>query len=225
MKKGLKNNTKVENNLYNFSEEKKRKKLQSNINSIISDIKKGKPIIVIDSKERENEGDLVLSAEKANVDNIAFCMRYARGLMCIPTTNKTLNRLKIPMMVEKTNDPFETPFTVSVDGVNTHTGMSVHDRLKTISIIVNDKSKPKELQKPGHLFPLRARKKLLQERKGHTESSIELMKLSNLKEIAIIVEIINDDGTMAKGKSLLSFAKKHNLQIISIDEIYNYLYS
>ena len=97
MKKGLKNNTKVENNLYNFSEEKERKKLQSHINSIISDIKKGKPIIVVDSKERENEGDLVLSAEKANIDNIAFCMRYARGLMCIPTTHKTINRLKIPM--------------------------------------------------------------------------------------------------------------------------------
>jgi 3,4-dihydroxy-2-butanone 4-phosphate synthase len=128
-------------------------------------------------------------------------------------------------MVKKTNDKFETPFTVSVDGMNTHSGMSVHDRLKTISIITNDKSKPKELQKPGHLFPLRARKKLLLERKGHTESSIELMKISSLKEIAIIVEIINDDGTMAKGKSLISFAKKHNLQIISIDEIFDYQYS
>ncbi len=217
--------TAVTKKIINFREKKIAHDLDRKINSVVKDIIKGKPVIVVDSIDRENEGDLVISAEKANIDNVTFCMRYARGLMCVPCNHKILSRLKIPMMVKKTNDKYETPFTVSVDSIKTHTGMSVYDRLKTISTLLDEKSKPSDLQKPGHLFPLKPRKKLLLERKGHTESSIELMKLAKLKEMAIIVEIINDNGTMAKGKSLISFAKRHNLQIISIKEIYDFVYS
>jgi 3,4-dihydroxy 2-butanone 4-phosphate synthase/GTP cyclohydrolase II len=197
----------------------------SQIKDAIKDIKSGIPIIVVDNAERENEGDLVVAAQKANVDNISFCMRYARGLMCIPCEGKILDQLKIPMMVKKTEDPLETPFTVSVDAKTTSSGMSVYDRLKTIKVFLNKNLKAKQLQRPGHMFPLRPRNRLLKERQGHTEASIVLMKLAKLKEVAIIVEIINDNGTMARGNDLKLFSKKHNLKIISIDEIIKAFYN
>jgi len=197
----------------------------SPIKDAIKDIKSGIPVIVVDNAERENEGDLVVAAQKANVDNISFCMRYARGLMCIPCEGKILDQLKIPMMVKKTEDPLETPFTVSVDAKTTSSGMSVYDRLKTIKVFLNKNLKAKQLQRPGHMFPLRPRNRLLKERQGHTEASIVLMKLAKLKEVAIIVEIINDNGTMARGNDLKLFSKKHNLKIISIDEIIKAFYN
>ena len=192
--------------------------------SALEDIRKGIPIIVVDDYDRENEGDLVIAGEKANVHNLAFCMRYARGLMCLPCSGKILDRLKVPMMVENPTDKLNTPFTVSVDAITTTTGMSVHDRLKTIAIFLDEKSKPEHLQKPGHLFPLRARVNLLKDRRGHTESSVELMKLAGLKEIGVIAELINDDGTMTKGDEIEAFARNHNLKIISVAEIYNAVY-
>lgn len=197
----------------------------SHIKEVIRDIKSGIPVIVVDSADRENEGDLVIAAQKADVDNISFCMRYARGLMCIPCDGKILDRLKIPMMVKKTEDPLETPFTISVDATTTSSGMSVYDRLRTIRVFLNKNSTARQLQRPGHMFPLRPRNKLLKERQGHTEASIVLMKLAQLKEVAIIVEIINDNGTMARGGDLKLFAKKHNLKIISIDEIIKAFYN
>lgn len=191
----------------------------------LSDIKNGIPVIVVDSIKRENEGDIVIAAEKANKDNIVFGMFYARGLMCIPCLKELTDRLEIPMMVPKTNDPLETPFTVSIDGITTGTGMSVDDRLKTISILLDDNSKPEHVRKPGHLFPLRARNKLLLERQGHTEAAIELMHLTGHKPIAVIQELINPDGSMSRlGGQLEKFATKHKLHIISIEEIYQRVY-
>ncbi len=198
---------------------------KAKISDAIEDIKKGIPIIVVDNENRENEGDLVLAAEMSNLENIAFCMRYARGLMCIPCEGKRLDKLNIPMMVESTEDPLETPFTISVDAKETNSGMSVYDRLKTINVLVDDNSLPNDLQRPGHMFPLRPRDGLLEERQGHTESSIELMKLAGLKQISIIVEIINDDGTMAKGDELELFSKDHNLKIVTIDDIIAEIYN
>ncbi len=192
--------------------------------SALEDIRKGIPIIVVDDYDRENEGDVVIAAEKANARNLAFCMRYARGLMCLPCSGKILDRLKVSMMVENPTDKLNTPFTVSVDAITTTTGMSVHDRLKTIAVFLDEKSKPEHLQKPGHLFPLRARVNLLKDRRGHTESSVELMKLAGLKEIGVIAELINDDGTMTKGDEIEAFARNHNLKIISVAEIYNAVY-
>lgn len=181
--------------------------------------------MVVDDIDRENEGDLVISAQMANVDNLVFSMKHARGLMCLPTTKANLDRLEIPIMVERTNDPLETPFTVSVDAITTTTGMSVHDRLKTIEVLVNGESKPEHLKKPGHLFPLRARDGLLLERRGHTETSLELMKLIGHKPVAVIIEIMNDDGTMAKGKDLEKFAETHGLHFIDINQIYDAVYN
>lgn len=196
----------------------------SNIQDILHDIKNGFPVIVVDDHNREDEGDLLIAGEKANVNNLAFCMLHARGLMCLPCSSKILDRLNIQMMVENSNDKLGTPFTISADAITTTTGMSVHDRLKTISVFLDDNSKPDQLQKPGHLFPLRAKDKLLRERRGHTEASIELLRLAGLKEVGVIAELINEDGTMSKGEDIKKFARKHNLKIISVEEIYNFAY-
>ena len=191
----------------------------------IQDIQKGKPVIVVDDYDREFEGDIVLSAEKVTEENLVFCMKHAKGLMCLPMLQATCDRLEIPMMPSNKNDKYGTPFTVSIDAVEgATTGMSVHDRLKTISVVVDDNSKPSELAQPGHLFPLRAQPGLLGDRRGHTEASIELMKASNIKPIAIIVEIMNEDGTMTKGVQLEKYAKIYNLTIISVEEIHDAIY-
>jgi 3,4-dihydroxy-2-butanone 4-phosphate synthase len=195
------------------------------LQQIVEDIKKGKPVIVVDDYDREFEGDIVLSAEKATVENLIFCMKHAKGLMCLPLLQDTCDRLQIPMMHSNKNDKYGTPFTVSIDAIDgTTTGMSVYDRLKTISVLVNDNSSSSELAQPGHLFPLRARPGLLQERRGHTEASIELMKASELKPLAVIVEIMNEDGTMTKGEQLEKYSKIYNLNIISVEEIYDAIY-
>ena len=200
-------------------------KTETKIDEVLNNIKQGKPIIIVDDYDRENEGDILIAAEKADERNLAFCMRYARGLMCLPCNGEILDRLQVPMMVQRSTDKLGTPFTVSIDAITTTTVMSVHDRLKTISVLLDGNSKPEQIQMPGHLFPLRARKSLLKERRGHTESSIELLRLAGLKEIGVIAEIINDDGTMAKGKDLERFAASHNLNIISIAEIFKKVYS
>jgi len=194
------------------------------INKALDDLINGKPIIVVDDYDRENEGDIVIAGSKADKDNIVFAMMYARGLMCIPTDGEILDRLEIPMMVEKSTDSLETPFTVSIDAVGTSTGMSYSDRLLTINTVINKDSRPTDLQRPGHLFPLRPRKGLLKERRGHTEASTTLMHLCNLDPVSIIVEIVNDNGTMAKGDDLEKFKKFHNLNMISVEEIYQAYY-
>jgi len=186
----------------------------------ISDVKLGIPVVVIDDKDRENEGDIVIAAEMANKSNINFCMKHARGLMCLPCSGEVLDRLELPPMVKDSTDPNETPFTVSVDARDgTTTGMSVYDRLKTISVFCNDDSEPLELNRPGHLFPLRAQPNLLKDRKGHTEAGVELAKLAGFKPISIIVEIINDDGTMARREDLERFCEKYDLALITVQDI------
>jgi len=200
--------------------------LESKFTKIINDIKNGKPIIVVDDYDREFEGDIVLSAEMANISNLVFAMRHAKGLMCLPCLQDRCDRLDIPMMRTNNQDKFGTPFTVSIDAVEgATTGMSVNDRLKTISIFLNENSKPNELAQPGHMFPLRARPGLLKERRGHTEASVELMIASDLKPVAVIIEIMNDDGTMTKGVQLENFAKIYDLTIISVEEIYESIYN
>lgn len=196
-----------------------------NISTIFKDIQSGKPIIVIDSKDREWEGDLVIAAEQATEKNLAFIIRNARGLMCLPTCGKILDRLEIPMMVKESTCKLQTPFTVTIDAAEgIHTGMSVQDRLKTISVLLDDKSIPTQLARPGHLMPLRPQERLLLQRQGHTEASIELMKLAGMKPVSIIVEIINNDGTMAKSFQLERFAQKYSLSIISIEELFEEVY-
>lgn len=195
------------------------------LDSIIKDIQAGKPILVVDDYDRENEADLVIAAERARIDNLAFIMLQARGLMCLPCSGDILDRLQVPMMVPESTDKLQTPFTVSIDAVGTSTGMSVTDRLQTIQVLLNPQSKPSDLQRPGHLFPLRARDALLKERRGHTEASIELMRVAGCKPVAIIAEVIDTTGFMMKGEALAQFAAQHQLSIISVQDIYDAIYN
>ena len=199
--------------------------MNERIKQALIDLKNGKPVIVVDDPTREWEGDIVLAAETATKESLIFTMNYAKGLMCLPMTGEILDRLEVPMMVTHSTDPLETPFTVSVDGINTGTGMSVSDRMDTINVFLDDNSKPSDLKRPGHLFPLRAKPGLLKERQGHTETSVELAKLCGLKPIAIICEIMNDDGTMKKGEQLELYAKVFNLTFISVEEVYEAVYN
>jgi len=202
-----------------------RELLSEKMRGIINDIQNGIPVIVVDDYSRENEGDLVLAGARTTTENLAFVKREAGGLMCIPTSGEILDRLEIPMMVANSTDPHGTPFTVTVDAARgATTGMSVSDRLKVINIMLNDNSEPGELSRPGHMFPLRPKRGLLQERRGHTEASIELVKLAGFKEVSIIIEIMNPDGTMSRLPELEMLAEKHNLKFVSIEEIVEHVY-
>lgn len=192
----------------------------TNFQSIIEDIKGGKPIIIVDSYDRENEGDLMIAAENATTENLAFMAKWARGIMCIPCLEDRLNRLKIPMMYSNKLDKLVTPFANSFDAANDiSTGVSISDRLNAIGKFVSEDSVPEDFAQPGHLFPLRGKPGLLKERQGHTESSIELCIAASLKPVSVIIEVMNDDGTMARLPQLEDLAHKFNLNIISIDEI------
>jgi len=194
--------------------------LQKKIAGILEDLKAGKPVIVVDNYDRENEGDLVMAAEKVDAKTLAFIAREARGIMCIPTAKTILDRLEIPMSPSNNNDKFSTPFTVSIDardGVTT--GVSVEDRMVTIGLVLDETTKPEQLAYPGHLFPLRPRRGLLKERQGHTEASVQLCLMAKMKPVAIICEIMNNDGSMARVPDLELFSIEHNLNMISIDEI------
>jgi 3,4-dihydroxy 2-butanone 4-phosphate synthase len=196
-----------------------------NIDLVLEDVRNGKPVIIVDDSDREDEADLVIAGEKANAENLVFLIKKGGGLMCLSCTQDRLDRLQIPMMPTNNLDTLQTPFAVSIDAVEgTTTGMSVHDRLKTIQVFTSETSQPAELSQPGHLFPLRAKPGLLKDRRGHTESSVELVKLAGLKPVAVIIEMMNADCTMTKGKKLLQFAKRNNIRIVSIDEIYEAVY-
>lgn len=197
--------------------------LHEKISTILADIVTGKPIIVVDSYDRENEGDLMIAAERATAQSLAFIAKEARGIMCIPTAKTILDRLEIPMSPSNNNDKFSTPFTVSIDardGVST--GVSVEDRMVTIGLVLDENTKPEQLAYPGHLFPLRPRRGLLKDRQGHTEASVQLALLAGLKPVAIICEIMNDDGSMARVPDLEVYADKFKLNMISIDEVIEY---
>jgi len=196
----------------------------SKIEDAINDIKRGKFIIVVDDENRENEGDLVLAAEKATSNKINYMIQYARGLVCMPIIRKRLEELKIPPMVNH-NNINRCMFSISVDYKNgTTTGISPADRAATISALIDDKTKTEDFAMPGHLFPIFAREGGVLERQGHTEASVELAKLAGLYPAAIICEIINDNGTMAKLPDLLEFSKKHNnMKIISIKDLVDYI--
>ncbi|MFH1641719.1 MAG: 3,4-dihydroxy-2-butanone-4-phosphate synthase [Nanoarchaeota archaeon] len=193
------------------------------IQDAVRNLQKGDFIIIVDDENRENEGDLVLAAEKANPSKLNYMIKWARGIMCVPITGKRLDELNIPLMVHDNSDRFNTPFTVSVDAKqNVTTGVSVQDRLATIKTLIDPESKSHDLVRPGHLFPLRSAVNGVFDRQGHTEASVDLCKLANLYPAAIIAEIMNDDGSMAKLDNLEEFAKKHKLHIYSIQDLIEY---
>jgi 3,4-dihydroxy 2-butanone 4-phosphate synthase/GTP cyclohydrolase II len=188
--------------------------------TILNDIKAGKPILIVDSYDRENEGDIMVAADKATVENLAFMAKWGRGVMCLPCMADRLERLEIPMMHTNKLDKFSTPFANSIDSNgDASTGVSVQDRLVAIKKFVSESSVPTDFCQPGHLFPLRGRPNLLKERQGHTESSLELCISAGLPPVAIIIEVMNDDGSMARLPQLEELASKFNLNIISIDDI------
>ena len=192
------------------------------IEDAIEDIKQGKMIIVVDDENRENEGDLVMAAEKVTGEHINFMIKYGRGLVCVPMTEKRLNDLGIYQMVENNTDHKETAFTVSVDYKECTTGISAFERALTVNKLVDDNSKPEDFTKPGHIFPLRAKDGGVLVRAGHTEAAVDLAVLAGLKPAGVICEIIKDDGNMARLPDLLEFAKKFGLRIISIEDLIKY---
>jgi len=194
------------------------------IEEAIEDIRLGKIIIVVDDENRENEGDFIAAAEMVTPEMINFMATNGRGLICAPLTEERCNDLDLAMMVENNTVLHHTQFTVSVDliGHGCTTGISVHDRSKTIKALVDSETKPNDLGRPGHIFPLRAKTGGVLRRTGHTEAAIDLARLAGLQPAGILVEILNEDGTMARLPQLIEVAKKFDLKLISIEDLVKY---
>jgi 3,4-dihydroxy 2-butanone 4-phosphate synthase/GTP cyclohydrolase II len=194
------------------------------IEEAINDIRNGKIIIVVDDENRENEGDFLAAAEKVTPEMVNFMATHGRGLICTPLTEKRCKELELGMMVYNNTDPMETAFTVSVDlrGKGVTTGISAADRALTIRALIDTETKPFDLARPGHIFPLRAKEGGVLRRTGHTEAAIDFARLAGLKPAGVIVEIMNEDGTMARLPQLLKVAKKFDIKIVSIEDLVAY---
>src|ERR1043166_7067223 len=193
------------------------------IEEAIAEIRRGGMVILMDDKNREDEGDLCMAAEKATPEAINFMARYGRGLICLTLTEERVRHLDLHMMVSENTSPFGTAFTVSIDGVkNVTTGISASDRANTIIAAVADAAVPEDLVTPGHIFPLRARNGGVLVRAGQTEGSVDLARLAGLKPAGVICEIMKDDGTMARQPDLMRFAKKHRLKVVTIADLIQY---
>lgn len=192
------------------------------VEEAIADIKQGKMIIVVDDPHRENEGDLVMAAQYATPEAINFMAKYGRGLICAPLTAERVEELQLEPMVQHSTDNLDTAFTVSVDAQETTTGISAHERALTIGKLIDPQTKPEDLRKPGHIFPLKARNGGVLRRAGHTEAAVDLARLAGLIPAGVICEIMNDDGTMARVPELMSFAQRHGLKIITIADLIQY---
>ncbi|MBQ3437406.1 MAG: 3,4-dihydroxy-2-butanone-4-phosphate synthase, partial [Fusobacterium sp.] len=193
------------------------------IEAALEDIKNGIPVIVVDDENRENEGDLFIAAEKATYDGINFMTKYAKGLMCTPLSIEYAEKLYLDQMVANNTDAKCTAFTVSIDyKYGTTTGISVGDRLTTIQKLADKTSQASDFSRPGHIFPLTAKKGGVLERDGHTEASVDLCRIAGLAPIGVICEILKDDGSMARMDDLEIFSKEHNLKIITIEDLIKY---
>lgn len=194
------------------------------IEEAIEDIRQGKVIIVVDDEDRENEGDFLAAAEKVTPEMINFMATHGRGLICAPLTERRCNELELHSMVKNNTDHMETAFTVSVDlkGHGVTTGISAADRAKTILALVNEDTKPFDLARPGHIFPLTAKQGGVLRRTGHTEAAIDFARLAGFKSAGVIVEIMNEDGSMARLPQLVEVAKKFNLKLVSIEDLVAY---
>ena len=194
------------------------------IEEAIEEIKNGKLVIVVDDEDRENEGDFITAARNVTPDMIAFMAKEGRGLICAPISKKLAEHLQLDLMVGTNSSSHETAFTVSIDlkGYGCTTGISSHDRAKTIQAMINPMIKPEEFAKPGHVFPLIAKDGGVLRRTGHTEATVDLSRLAGFEEAGAIVEVVNEDGTMARLPELMVIAEKHNLKIISIKDLVAY---
>jgi 3,4-dihydroxy 2-butanone 4-phosphate synthase/GTP cyclohydrolase II len=194
------------------------------IESALEDLKNGKLLIVVDDEDRENEGDFVTAARNVTPEIINFMSKHGRGLICAPITEQRCDELKLNLMVENNTVLHQTPFTVSVDliGHGCTTGISAHDRAKTVQALIDPVTQPEDLGRPGHIFPLRAKNEGVLRRTGHTEATVDLARLAGFEPAGVLVEIMNDDGTMARMPQLLEIAKKFDLKIISIKDLIAY---
>ena len=192
------------------------------IEEAIEDIKAGKMIVVVDDEDRENEGDLLMAAEKVTPEAINFMTKYGRGLICMPTVGERLQKLNILTMVENNTDAHGTAFTVSIDAIGTTTGISAQDRATTIQKFVDSTSTKEDFMRPGHMFPLEAKKGGVLKRAGHTEAAVDFAVLAGLHSTGVICEIMSEDGTMARTPQLMEFVKKHNLKFVTIADLIAY---
>ncbi len=188
----------------------------------IEDIKLGKMIVVVDDENRENEGDLLMAAEKVTPEAINFMTKYARGLICMPVNKERLMELEINQMVPQNTESHKTAFTVSIDAIETTTGISAYERAATVLKVLNPDTKPSDLRRPGHIFPIEAKNGGVLERNGHTESAVDLARLAGLYPAGVICEIMNEDGTMARVPDLMEFVKLHDLKIITVADLIKY---
>ena len=194
------------------------------VEAAIEDLKKGVPVVVVDDEDRENEGDLIIPAQVATYEWMNFIINEARGLMCVPVSHEVAKRLMLDPMTHHNTDHHGTAFTISVDAAEgTTTGISVADRLKTVLDLANPNKKPEDFLRPGHMFPLIAKENGVLERRGHTEASVDLARLAGFEPVAVIMEMLNHDGTMARRDDLFAFCQKHNLKIITVDELIVYI--
>ena len=195
----------------------------SKISSIIQDAKKGRMFILVDDKNRENEGDLIIPGSKCNSKSINFMAKHGRGLICLALTKKQVDNLKLPLMSSNNKSRMQTAFTISIEakkGVTT--GISAQDRAKTIKTAINPKVKKSDIVSPGHVFPIVARNGGVLERAGHTEASVDISKLSKLNPSSVICEVMNEDGRMARLNDLFKFSKKHKIKLASIEDLISY---
>ena len=192
------------------------------IEEALQDLREGKIIIVTDDENRENEGDFICAAEFATTENINFMATHAKGLICMPMSKEFCDRLQLPQMVSNNTDNHSTAFTVSIDHVDTTTGISAEERSITAMKCVEDDAKPQDFRRPGHMFPLLAKKNGVLERDGHTEATVDLMRLAGLKECGLCCEIMREDGTMMRTTELIELAQKWNLKFITIKDLQDY---
>lgn len=193
------------------------------VEEAIAEFRAGRFVVIVDDDERENEGDLCIAAEFITPELVSFMLKYTSGIICVPTTGERLDDLRIPMMVGNNEAQYGTAFTVSVDareGVTT--GVSAADRARVIQVLADPNSKPHDIVRPGHIYPLRAREGGVLVRAGHTEATVDLCTLAGLQPVAVLCELMNPDGTMMRGKQLNKFAAKHNLKVISINQLISY---
>ena len=193
------------------------------VEEVLNDIRAGRLVIVTDDADRENEGDLVMAAEKATPETVNFMATHGRGLICVPVTEERAEQLGLQRMVLENRESYRTDFTVSVDATDgVTTGISAHDRARTIQVLVDPQTRPKDLVQPGHIFPLRAKPGGVLRRAGHTEASVDLARLAGLQPAGVLCEILNADGTMARLPELIEFKAKHGLKMCSIEDLIAY---
>lgn len=192
------------------------------IEEAIEDIKAGKMVVVVDDEDRENEGDLLMAAEKVTTEAVNFMAKYGRGLICTPMSRERLDELQIGKMVVNNTDPKETAFTVSVDCITCKTGISAEERANTILRLVDGSAKPSDFTRPGHIFPLVAKEGGVLKRAGHTEAAVDFARLAGLKPAGVICEIMNEDGSMARVPELMEYAKEHGLKLVTIADLISY---